>query len=97
MAWTSIGLLGFSFGSVRAVFFETARGRKFAETMSDHVFGHEHRVENFAVVNVESDADEVGGNHRAARPGFDRRFGFGFFGLLNLLLEVKIYKRTFFN
>ena len=97
MAWTSISLLGFSFGSVSAVFLEGARGRKFAEAMTDHVFGYEHRGENLAVMNVKSDADEVGRNHRAARPGFDRRLGFCVFGLLDFLHQVKIYKRAFFN
>src|SRR5262245_62034641 len=97
MAWTSISLLGFSFGSVSAVFLECAGRRKFAESMTDHIFGHEHRGENLAVMNVESDADEIRRNHRAPRPGFDRRFGFCVFGLLDFLLQVKIYERTFFD
>src|SRR3954466_10758642 len=97
MAWTSIGLLGFSFGSVSAVFLEGARGRKFTKAMTDHVFGHKHRGENLAVMNVKSDADEIGRNHRAARPGFDRRLRFSVLGLLDFLQQVKIYKRAFFN
>ena len=65
--------------------------------MTDHVFSDEHRIENLAVVNVESDADEIGRNHGAARPGLDRRFGFCVFGLLDFLHEVKIHKRALFD
>src|SRR5580765_2901857 len=97
MAWTSISLLGFSFGSMSAVFLEGARGRKFAEAMTDHIFGHEHRSENLAVMNVESDADEVGRDHRAPRPRFDRRFGFCVLGLLDFVQQVKIHERAFFD
>lgn len=97
MAWTSIGLLGFSFGSVSAVFLERTRGRKFAETMADHIFGNEHRREDLAVVNVEGDSDEVRSNHGATRPRFDRSFGFSVFGLLDFLHEVKIHERAFFD
>src|SRR6478735_61504 len=75
MALTSIKirLLRFGFGSVRAVFLECARRRELAQTMANHVFGHEYRVEHLAIMNVESEPHEIRGDHRAARPGLDRR------------------------
>ena len=89
--------LGFSFCGVSAVFLEGARWRKFAEAMTDHIFGDEHRSEDLAVMHAESNADEIRRNHRAPRPGFDRRLGFCVFGFLDFLLQVKIYERAFFD
>ena len=68
---------------MRAVFLKDAGERKLAQAMADHVFGHEHRVENFAVVHIEGDADKIGRDGRAARPGLDRRFRLGVLGLLD--------------
>src|ERR1041385_5733223 len=96
MAWTCM-LLRFRFGRVRAVFLERARQRKFAETMADHVFGDEHRVENFSVVNIEGEPDEIRRDHRTPRPRLDRRFLIRAPGLLDFLHQVTIDERTFFN
>ena len=82
---------------MRTVFLEHARRRKFAETMAHHVFRDEHRVENFAVVNRKGQADEIRSDHRAARPGLDWRLRFGLFGLDDLLHQVAINERSFFN
>src|SRR6516162_9281360 len=60
IACTSIRLLRFGFRGVRAVFLERARQGKLAEPVADHVFGDEHRVEYFAVVNGERQAHEIG-------------------------------------
>src|SRR5215469_9377623 len=65
--------------------------------MAHHVFGHEDRVENLAVVDVERQANKIRRNHRTTGPGFDRRLGLGVPGLLDLVLKVKIYKWSFFN
>src|ERR1051325_485726 len=65
--------------------------------MTHHVFRHEHRVENFAVMNVERQADKIRRNHRTPRPRFDRRLLIRSLGLLDFFLKVEIYKRTFFN
>src|SRR5262249_38226707 len=46
IAWTSISLLRFGFGSVRAMLLKCARGRKLAQPVPDHVFGHEYRSKN---------------------------------------------------
>ena len=90
-------LFRFGFRGMRAVFLETACQREFAQAVADHIFGHEHRVEYFAVVHVEGEADEIRGDHRAARPSLDRRFGFGVLGLLDFLQQMAIDERTFFN
>src|SRR6266404_566181 len=97
MAWTSIGLLGFGFGGVGPVFLEDARERKLPQPMADHVLGHEHRVKDFAVVHAKSEADKIGRDHRAPRPGFDRGLGLGVLGLLDFSLQMAVPKRPFFN
>ena len=80
-----------------AVFLERAGEGKFAEAMADHVFGDENGVKDFSVVDAKREPDEIGSDHRTPRPGFDRGFGFGIFGLLDFFQEVTIDKRTFFN
>ena len=65
--------------------------------MADHIFRHEHRVENFSVMNVERQPNEIRRNHRTARPGLDRRLLIRRFGLLDFFLKVEIYERAFFN
>ncbi len=65
--------------------------------MAYHVLGHEHRVENFAVVHGEGETDEVRGDHRTPRPGLDRRLGFGVLRLLDFLQEMAIHEWPFFN
>src|SRR5215213_9035512 len=84
-------------GRVRAVLLERARQRKFAEPMPNHVFSHEHRIENFAVVNVERKPDEIRRDHRTTRPGLDRRLGLRLTCLLDFLEQMSVDKRTFFN
>ena len=90
-------LLSFRLGSVRAVFLEAAGQRKLTQAMTDHVFGDEHGVENLAVMNTEGHADKIGRDHRTARPGLDRRLGFGVLRLDDFLHQVAIHERAFFN
>src|SRR5438445_5079233 len=97
MAWTCIKLLRFRFGRMRAMLLEGARQRKFAEAMTDHIFGYKNWVENFAVVHVEGQSDEIGRDHGAARPGLDRLLGLGFLRLDDFFEQVAVDKRTFFN
>src|SRR5580658_5664418 len=75
IAKTSIKLLGLRLGGVRAVLLEHARQGKFPEPVPDHVFRHEHRVKNLAVVDVERQADKVRRDHRTAGPRLDGRLG----------------------
>src|SRR5689334_6219909 len=52
---------------------ERAGRREFAELVADHLFRDVHRNEGLAVVDLEGEANEVGQDGRAARPGLDRR------------------------
>src|SRR5271155_3718530 len=52
--------------------FEGARGRKFAELVADHVFRHQHRHMQPAVVHGNGQSDHIGDDHGAPRPGLDR-------------------------
>ncbi len=55
-----------------AMFLEGTSGGKFAELVTDHVFSHEHGIENLAVVDQEGVANEIGRDERPARPRLDR-------------------------
>ena len=90
-------LLRFRFGGVSAVFLEGSRQRKLPEPVADHVLGYEHRIEHFAVVHIERQPNEIRSDHRTPRPGLDRSFRFRVLGLLNLLHQMTIDKRTFFD
>ena len=79
------------------MFLECPRQRKFAETMSHHVFGHKNRVEYFAVMHVKSVAHEFGRNHRAARLCLDRLLRAGRVQLRYLFQQMAFDKRAFFN
>src|SRR6267378_806236 len=97
MAWTCIALLRLSFGCVGAVLLECAREGEFSQTMADHVFCYENRIKNFAVVDIESETDKIGRDHRAARPGLDRLLGLGLLRLDDLFHQMAVDKRAFFN
>ena len=58
------------------------------------ILSNEQRIEYFAIVHVESEADKIGSDHRAAGPGFNRGFGFGVLGLLDFLLQMQINELT---
>ena len=57
---------------VGRVTLERAGQRKFAELVADHLVGHVHRHVLLAVVHGDRQADELGQDRRAARPGLDR-------------------------
>ena len=90
-------LLRFGFGRMSTVFLECAREGKFAQTMADHVFGYKNWIEYLAVVDIEREADKIGRDHGAARPGLDRLLGLGFLRLDDFFQQVAVDKRTFFN
>lgn len=71
--------------------------RKFAKAMANHVLTHEHFVEGFAVVNQESVVDELGHDHGAAAPSLDRALVTALGGFQNLLHEMLVVERAFFN
>ena len=90
-------LFGLRLGRVCAVFLERAGQREFAELVAHHVFGDEHRVKDFAVVNGERQADEIRRDGRTPRPGLDRRLLVGRLRLLDFVQQAEINKRTLFN
>src|SRR5476651_236281 len=96
IAKASIKLFGLRLGRMRAVFLECARQRKFAELVADHVFRHEHRVENFSVMHGERQADKFRRNRRAARPRLDRRLLVRGLRLHDFVEQAEIHERTFF-
>src|SRR5581483_9031698 len=65
--------------------------------MTDHVFRDEDGVENFSVMDVEGETDEIRRDHGAARPGLDRRLLIRALRLQDLVLERQIDIRTFFD
>src|SRR6201991_524885 len=56
---------------------EGTRRRKLAELVADHLFRDVDRNEALAVVDLEGQADEIGQDRRAARPGLVRRRTWG--------------------
>src|ERR1035438_3212675 len=80
-----------------SVLLEDARGRELAEPVAHHVFRHEHRVKHLPVVHCEGQADEIRRNHRTPRPGLDRRLGLIRLGLGDLLQQMPVDERAFFN
>src|SRR5271170_3966886 len=75
--------------------FEGARGRKFAELVADHVFRHQHRHMQPAVVHGNGQSDHIGDDHGAPRPGLDRAPIILLTGGLHFLCEVQIHEWAF--
>ena len=76
---------------------EGAGVSKFAQAVTDHIFGNEHRHVLLAVMNGEGVPNEFGEHHRAARPGLDRQFLARSVHLLHLLQEGIFNVRAFLN
>ena len=83
--------------SSNAVFLERARQRKLAELVPDHVFRHEHRLKNLAVMHVERMSNELRRDRRATRPCLDRLLRARRVQLGDLVQQMAVNKRTFFN
>ena len=69
---------------------ELSGRRKFTESMSDHVLGHEDRHEELAVMNMERESHEFRRNHRSSRPGLDHTLAATGGELVDLALEAGI-------
>ena len=65
--------------------------------MSDHVFSHEHRIENFSIVNMECVPDKFGSDRGTPRPRLNWLFAANGSHLRDLFHKAKIDERTFFN
>src|ERR1051325_3503941 len=74
---------------------ERARRRELAELHSDHFLIDRHRHELAAVVDIESQADELRQDRRTARPGLDRRAAALFLRSFRLLQQRKLEERAF--
>ncbi len=80
---------------MRTVFFEHARGRKFAQLVAHHVLGDENGIEGLSVVHQKCVADKVRRYHRAPRPGLDRLFRARRIHLVDLLQEMRLDEGSF--
>src|SRR5580700_5591833 len=74
---------------------EGARRGELAELVADHVFGHQHRHVQPAVVHGDGQPDHIGDHHRTPRPGLDRATIILLAGGLHLLGQVQIHERAF--
>jgi hypothetical protein len=81
---------------VRTVFLKDTRGRKLTELVTDHVLRYENGDKNFAVVDHEGMADEIGRHHRTARPGLDRFLYPRRIHLVDFLEKMRRNERPFF-
>ena len=81
---------------MRTVFLKHARRRKFAELVTNHVFGHENRLEILSVVNQKRVADKVRRDHRAPRPGLDWFLYARAIHLVDLLQKMQLDEGSFF-
>ena len=71
-----------------------ARQRKFTELVADHLVGNVDRHVLLAVVHRDRQADEIGQDRRAARPGLDRLLVLRRARLLDLRREVMVDERA---
>ncbi len=83
------------FRRVRTVFLKHARRRKFAELVTNHVFGHENRLEILSVMNQKRVADKIRRYHRAPRPGLDRFLRARIVHLIDLLQKMRFDEGSF--
>ena len=82
---------------MRTVFLENSGRRKLAQLVTNHVLGHEDGNEGFAVVHIEGVANEVRRDRAAAGPGLDGFLCAGFVDPVDLVEELPLHKRAFFQ
>jgi hypothetical protein len=75
---------------------ETGKG-EFTETVTNHVFGHIHRDEVFAIVNEKGVTDEVRSDHGGTCPSLDGAFLLGVVELVHLFEESLLNVGAFFE
>ena len=83
------------FRRVRTVFLKYARRRKFAELVTNHVFGHKNRLKNLSVVNQKRVADKIRRHHRTPRPGLNWFLRAGVIHLIDLLQKMRFDEGSF--
>jgi hypothetical protein len=82
---------------VSRVTFESPGECELAQLVANHLIGDVNRDVLLAVVHGDGQADELGQDHGAARPGFDRLFVFVGNGFISLGYQVMVDKGTFFE
>ena len=74
---------------------DTCRG-ELAEFVTDHVFGDIHGDEFVPVMHSDGKANEIGGDHRGARPRFDGGFLARLLSSDHTWFQFEMYIRSFF-
>src|SRR5690606_7214630 len=74
---------------------EDPRRAELAQLVPDHVLGHEHVVEDAAVVHLEGEPDELRNDRAGARPGLQRLAASRLVQALHLLVQAFVDVRTF--
>jgi len=82
---------------VRRVTLESTGQRELAKLVPDHLVGDVDRHVLLAVVHGDGQADELGQDHGAARPGLDRLFVLGGHSLVGFGQQVMVNEGTFFE
>src|SRR5574343_1058098 len=86
-----LGLLG-----VHVTLERTGQG-ELAKLVANHVFSHKHGNVLTTVMNRQCQTEEFGQHCRTTRPGLDRALVIAGNRGLDLLEEVRVYERTFFQ
>ena len=82
---------------MRTVFLENSGRRKFSQLVTNHILGHEYRNECFAVVHIESVANEVRCDGATTGPSLDGFLCAGVIHPVDLVEELPLPKRAFFK
>ena len=80
---------------MRTVFLKHARGRKFTELVTNHVFGDKNRIKGLSVMYQKRVADKIRRHHRAPRPRFDRFLYARAGHLVDLLQKMQLDEGSF--
>src|SRR5262245_51718121 len=83
--------------AVRSVPLENARHREFAQLVPHHLLGDIHRHVLLTVVHGDREADEIREDRRAPRPGTDRLLVLVGLRRVDLLLQMGVDERSFFQ
>ncbi len=77
------------------MFLKHSRRRKFAELMTDHVFGYKNGLKVLSVVNQKRVADKIRRDHRAPRPRLDRFLRVRTVHLVDLFQKMRLNEGSF--
>ena len=81
---------------MRTVFLKHARGRKFAELVTNHVLGDENGMKRLSVMHQKRVADKIRRHHRASRPRLDWFLRRRSVHLVDLLQKMQLNEGSFF-